>query len=245
MRRTLDAATESLSTAERPTETVLVGALLTLGSAVAPVLWIPLVGYAVRAVRAATESETPLPPFEEWTDLLLDGGRATLAAVPLHLPALAVLRFAVGFDRARLTAPYLVSDLGRGVLPGLDPFAALLAVVALEIVAGYLSLAALVAVARRGSLDAALVESTLEVARDGAFARAASVAVAVGIAGYVLGGAVVVLPVLGSVASAAVSFVALLVGASVLGASAAIDDGGPSDDGSFAATPLADGGVRE
>ncbi|RDI71292.1 DUF4013 domain-containing protein [Halopelagius longus] len=217
MRHTLDVAMESLSTAERRTETVIVGSLLTLGSAIAPVLWIPLVGYAVRAVRSAAESETALPTFEGWDGLLLDGGRATLAAVPLHLPGLVVLRFAVGFDRARLTAPYLFSDLRRGVLPGLDLFVGLLAVVALEIAAGYLSLAVLVAVARRGSLGPGLVATTSEIARDGAFARTSSLAVAVGTVGHVLGGVVAAVPILGGPASAAVSFLAVAVGASVLG----------------------------
>ncbi|MFC6826468.1 DUF4013 domain-containing protein [Halopelagius fulvigenes] len=233
MRRTLTATMESLSTAERRAETVIVGALLTLGSAVAPILGIALLGYAVCVVRSAAESDAALPTFGGWGDVLLTGGRAALAVLPLHLPGLVVLRFAIGFDRAHLVSPYLFADLRNGVLPALDLFAGVLAIVVLEIVAGYLSVAALVAVAHRRSVGVGLVETALEVARDGAYARAFSVALAAGTVGHVLGGVVAAVPLVGEPASAAVSFLALVVGASVVGhaCSSAGGPGGP--DGSL------------
>lgn len=248
MRQTLDGAIRPLSTAEHRTETVLAGTLLALASTAAPVLSVGLLGYLVRVVRSAGGVDPELPTFGAWRGVVVDGFRVALAAGPLHLPAAAVVAFVVGFDRTRLVAPTLASGLRGGVLPGLDLFAGLLAVVALEIVAGYLSVAVLVAVARRGSLSLGLVETSLEIARDGAFARAFSLALAVGTAGHVLRGVAAAVPLLGGPASAAVSFVALVVGAALLGRETPPVDGfgGRTDGIPFAAAGNASAdGVRE
>lgn len=253
MRRLFDAAVQSLPTAERGTETVLTGTLLTLGCSVAPVLGVALLGYAVRVARSASGADTALPAFEGWADILSDGVRAALATLPLHLPGAAVFAFVVGVDRTRLVAPSLFFTLRDGVFPALDLLVGVLAVVALEIAAGYLSVAALVAVARRGSLGVSLAETTLEIARDGAFARAFSFALAVGTVGHVLRGVVGAVPLLGELASAAVAFVALVVGASLVGrATPSVGrlggraTGGQTTDIPFDATPATPAdGVRE
>lgn len=249
MRRTLDGAIRSLSTAEHRTETALSGTLLTLASTAAPVLAVALLGYAVRVVRSAGGVDTELPRFGDWKRLVFDGLRAALAMFPLHLPGAAAFAFVVDFDRTHLVAPSLLFDLRSSVLPGLDPFVGLVAVVALEIVAGYLSAAVLVAVARRESLDVEVAETAIEIARDGTFARAFSVALAVCTVGHVLRGVVAAVPLLGGPASAAVSFVALVVGASLVGRTTPSVGGsaGPTGHIPFDA-PVANasaGGVRE
>ncbi|SFF90761.1 Protein of unknown function [Halopelagius inordinatus] len=217
MRHHLGAAVRSLSTAEHRLDTVITGTLLALGSTVAPVLVVALLGYVVRVVRGASGVDAELPAFDEWTGVLLDGGRAALATGPLHLPGAAVFAFVVGFDRTHLVAPSLFFGLRRGALPSLDLFVGVLSIVVLEIVAGYLSAAALVAVARGESVGVEVAEAALDIARDGTFARALSVALAVGTVGRVLSGVAAAVPLFGLPAGAAVSFAALVVGASVVG----------------------------
>lgn len=249
MRHRLDAAIRSLPTAEHRLDTVLTGTLLTLGSTAAPVLVVALLGYVVRVVRGASGVDAELPAFDEWTGVFLDGGRAALATGPLHLPGAAVFAFVVGFDRTHLVAPSLFFGPRRGGLPALDLFVGVLVVVVLEIVAGYLSAAALVAVARRESVGVEVAETALDIARDGTFARAFSVALAVGTVGHALSGVAAAVPLFGPPAGAAVSFAAVVVGASVVGRTAPSVGGfgGRTDGIAFdtSATHASADGVRE
>jgi hypothetical protein len=217
MRQNLDAAVRSFATAEHRTETLITGTLLTLASAVAPVVGLALFGYVVRVVRAGGDGSASLPAFDEWRALALDGGRAALATAPLHLPGLVVLAAVLGAHEWRLASPYALVALRDGVVPPLGLVAGILAVVGLELVAGYLSVAVLVAVARRGSLGFGVFERAADLARDRAFVRGFALAFVVGVVGHVLGGFARLVPVLGGPTSACVSFVALVVGASVLG----------------------------
>ncbi|WP_324760080.1 DUF4013 domain-containing protein [Haloarcula sp. GH36] len=61
----------------------LLGSVVSLLGAILPPLQLFTVGYAVQLSRGAARGDRTQPPFEGWRDLLVDGGRATVALVVL------------------------------------------------------------------------------------------------------------------------------------------------------------------
>lgn len=219
-------------------DTFVVGTLLTLATVSAPVVAVLLVGYAVRAVRRRARGEG-VPAFEDWRALSADGLRAAVPAALFHLPAAAVVA-AVGFDRM-LRGPSSLAYVGHYALsPDYGAVAAIAAVALLELAAGYLSVASLVAVARTGALGVDLPETVASVARDGRFVRAFGVALAVGFVARVARLAVGVVPFVGAPVGAFVAFVGLLLAASAL---AGVVDGDSGSDPLATALDGSDEGV--
>jgi hypothetical protein len=197
--------------------TLTVGTLATLATPVAPVVLLLLAGYLARVLRSA---DGVSPTFADAGGLLRDGLRTAVVALPMHLPAAALLAVTVGTDRLQYLAPTLYTDLSRGVVPAFGVVAALLVAVALEVVAGYLSVVLVTVVSRRRSLGAVRSPDVARLATSRRFARAVSVAAAAVAASRILAALAGVLPAVGAALSAAVTFVAVVGGASYVAQSA-------------------------
>jgi hypothetical protein len=196
------------------TDTLLVGTILTLATASAPVVGLLLVGYVVRTVRRRACGDG-VPGFDNWRALAGDGVRAAAVTGVLHLPAAAVVAV-VGLDRMLRSASSLAFANHYALSPDYGAVAALAAIALLELVAGYLSVATLVGLVRTGSADARLPSAVAEIARDPRFVRAFGLVLAVG-AGARLGRlTLAALPFVGEPLGAFVSFAGVVVAASAL-----------------------------
>lgn len=196
------------------TDTLLVGTLLTLATASAPVVGLLLVGYAVRTTRRRACGDG-VPAFDDWRALAGDGVRAAAATSLLHLPAAAVVAV-VGLDRMLRGASSLSYLSHYALSPDYAAVAAVAVVALLELVAGYLSVATLVGLARTGSADARLPSVVAELARDRRFVRAFGLTLAVGGGARLARFVLATLPVAGELLGALVSFAGVVVAASVL-----------------------------
>ncbi|SFR37115.1 DUF4013 domain-containing protein [Halogeometricum limi] len=196
------------------TDTLVVGTLLTLASVSTPVLGVLLAGYAVRAIRRRARGDG-LAAFDDWRGLAGDGVRVAAVTLPLHLPAVGVVAL-VGLDRTLMSISSLAHFGSPFLAPDYAAVAALLFVVVLELLAGYLSVAGLVRVAQVGSLRGYHVGDVVALARDPGFARAFALACVVGVVARLAGLAVAALPFVGVPLGAFVAFVGLVVAASVL-----------------------------
>jgi hypothetical protein len=195
------------------TDTLLVGTLVTLATASAPVVGLLVLGYAVRTTRRRARGGG-LPAFDDWRALAGDGVRAAATSV-LHLPAAAVVAV-VGLDRMLRGASSLAYLSHYALSPDYGAVAAIAAVALLELVAGYLSVATLVGLARTGAVDARLPSVVAELVRDPRFGRAFGLTLAVGGGARLARLALATLPVVGEPLGAFVSFVGVVVASSVL-----------------------------
>ena len=218
------------------TDTLLVGTLVTLATASTPVVGLLVLGYAVRTTRRRARGEG-LPAFDDWRALAGDGVRAAAATSVLHLPAAAVVAV-VGLDRMLRGASSLAYLSHYALSPDYGAVAAIAAVALLELVAGYLSVATLVGLARTGAVDARLPSVVAELVRDPRFGRAFGLALAVGGGARLARLALATLPVVGEPLGAFVSFVGVVVASSAL---ASVVDGGDDRLASAAETPGRDG----
>ncbi|WP_276272771.1 DUF4013 domain-containing protein [Haloarcula litorea] len=202
--------------------TVLVGGVLTLlGVLIVPTILVS--GYLVRVIRSRADGEAGLPAFEDWTDLLVDGLKATVISVVYMLVPLVVAGVAVG---GALVSFATGSDLGAGVgLFGL--LAGLLVSGLLTLVFGYLAVAGLVNFACEREFGAAFdVDTVRTLALSREYAVPWLVSVAVFLGASVVVGVLNGVPLLGTVVGAFVFFYAYLVAADLwaTGYNAALDD---------------------
>jgi hypothetical protein len=194
-------------------ETVLIGGVLLIFSW----LLVPLfavMGYIVRVVRRTAAGNDEAPAFEDWEDLVVTGAKAF------------AIQFVYGVVPALLAAVFV----GVGVLgaasgsEGGVAFGGLLAVVGvllavvLGLLAAYLSPAAIANFAERGTVGAGFAVGDLRpIWTSAVYARAWLLGAVVVLAAGVVGGLLGVVPVLGQVLTAFVTFYALVAAYYVIG----------------------------
>jgi hypothetical protein len=207
--------TESLGylrTSDDWVKTVVIGGFLTLlGVLVVPPILVA--GYLVRVLRATMHGDETPPRFDDWRDLADDGLRAFAIALAYGLVPAVLLATTVVF--AGLAAgPGPRSGL---IVGGVALVGGLLALVA-GLLAAYVLPAALANYAEQGSVRAGFAVGDLRPVRtSGTYATAWVMGFAV-----VLGAAVVtallnVVPLLGTVAGAFVSFYAITAAYYIVG----------------------------
>ncbi|MFB6080773.1 MAG: DUF4013 domain-containing protein [Haloferacaceae archaeon] len=194
-------------------KTVLIGGVLLIFSWLLLPLFLVL-GYVVRVVRRTAAGNEEAPVFEDWEDLLVTGAKAF------------VIQFAYGFVPAVLAVVFVgfgvlgAASGGRGgaALGGVLAVVGVLLAFVLGLLAAYLTPAAIANFAERGVLGAGFaVDDLRPVWTSAAYARAwlmgAAVVVAAGIVGSLLG----LVPVLGQVLVAFVTFYALVAAYYIIG----------------------------
>lgn len=199
--------TESLDYPRSGTDavkTIVIGGLLTLlGVLVVPLLFVG--GYTVRVAGAVVDGEDCAPRFEHWSDLFVDGLKATFVGIVYFaLPTLVLAATGI--------FALVVSDgsPASAFLTGTVALAGLALAGLLGLVCWYVGAAGFVNFARTGRLGAAFAVGDLRpVLTSGTYATSWLFAVVVLVAASVLGGALEVLPFgLGVVASAVLLFYA-------------------------------------
>ncbi|WP_081909191.1 DUF4013 domain-containing protein [Haloferax prahovense] len=199
-------------------DTTLVGVLATLASFATPLAGVLLAGYVVRLVRAGDRDATALPSFDDYTDMVADGARLSAALVALQLPAVGLATAALpgsGLSLATLTYatnPAMLGLLGLSALETVGLVAAGLA----ALMGSYLSVAATVAIAREGSLVAA-IPVTRDLAFDRSFIGVASGVALVGFVAGLLVALCAAVPAVGTALAATASFYSLVASATLLG----------------------------
>jgi len=216
---------------EESTRTIAIGGLLTVFAfLVLPVLF--MLGYVVRVLRTSVDGEAEPPAFDTWGDLLVDGLKAFViglvySLVPLLLTVAATLAIAIPVGTFVVTTPGEVASSAGAA--GLGAVSAVLVLfgLGLLLVAGVASLAlayvlpaALVAFASSGRMASAFAFGDLwQVLRTGTYGVGWLLALAVSVVASAAVGALAVVPVLGYVVGAFVSFYALVVAARLYGES--------------------------
>ncbi|EMA01549.1 DUF4013 domain-containing protein [Haloferax denitrificans] len=199
-------------------DTAVIGVLSTLASLATPLAGILLAGYVVRLVRAGDREAAALPSFDDLAGMAVDGARLSAALVALQLPALALATAALpgsGPSIAMLSYATHPEMLGLLGLTALDT-AGLVAAGLASLAGSYLSLAAAVALAREGSLAAA-IPVTRTLAFDRSFVRVASAVALVVFVARLLVALCAAVPVAGALLAATASFLFLVVSATLLG----------------------------
>ena len=176
----------------------------------APLVYLPLVGYGVAISRALLEAEETLPGWSRWRGLVRDGSWATAVGGLFAVPLVVLVAAAIGG----------VSLVGGTTGTALAGLAGLLAVLYALMVA-YVFPAAVVSATHEGSARAAFDTETLrEAATDETYVRTWLAGAALLLAGAVVGGALSV-----AVVGFAVLFVAQVAAARLFteGTVAALD----------------------
>lgn len=187
-------------------KTVVIGSILTLfGFLLIPA--IPVFGYYMRVMRGTVDGETEPPVFDEWGDLFVDGLKGFVVAfVYMLIPAI-VFGVTVG---GLVTAAASGGDVGFGAVAG--ALAGLAVGVLVSLVFWYIVPAAVVNVARTGNVGSGFAFGDLRpvlMSRSYAVPWLLSLAVLIG-AGIVTG-LLNIIPILGFVLAAPVSFYAAVV----------------------------------
>lgn len=199
-------------------DTVAVGTLVTLASFATPLAGVLLVGYLARLVRAGTHRATALPTFDDVPDLAVEGTRLSAVLVALQLPAVAVASVVFGSSGVPLTASTVLSDPRLLQYVDLSVFGVVGLVVAgcLALGGAYLGAAATVALARERSVAASLAQIR-PLAFDPSVRSAVAASALVVFGGRLLGVFVGVVPFVGVVLTAGVSFLTVAAAATLLG----------------------------
>lgn len=194
-------------------KSLLIGGVLTLLA----VLIVPLFfvyGYLIRVLRSGMDEAAEPPSFDDWGTLLREGVVAFVVLLVYQLIPLLVAAVTVGGSVAALGSG---SEVGGAVgAVGLIAGLALSALVALAF--GYLTLIALANYAHVGSVGAAFDASVLRsVAVDGEYAIPWLYGVGVLIGATVVSGVLGLVPFLGAIAGAFVTFYGQVVAAWIWG----------------------------
>ena len=191
-------------------KTLLAGTLLSLlGVLLLPAVFVA--GYTMRVLRAVAADEEALPGWDDWTDLFVDGLRATVVSVAyLLVPMLLVVGAIVAF---------LVPFPGEPTrLVTLLAWAVALLSLPLLFAATYVLPAALVNTAVTRRIGAGFAFRRLwPVLTSGSYATAWLLALLVSLLSGVVGGLVVLVPLAGFVVAVAVGFYATLATAYLYG----------------------------
>lgn len=199
-------------------DTVAVGVLVTLAAFATPLSGVVLAGYVVRLVRAGRRDATALPAFDDVLDMTIDGARLSVVLVALQAPGVVLATVVLGSSRTPVSLVAALSDPRLLTYAGLSAFDVGGLVVAgiAAFVGTYLATTATVALAAEGSLVAS-IPVTRTLASDTSFASLVSATMLVVFGGRILGSLSGAVPLVGSVLTACVSFLTLVVAATLLG----------------------------
>jgi hypothetical protein len=213
-------------------KSLLIGGVLTLLAVLVVPLFF-LYGYLIRVLRSGMDEAAEPPSFDDWGTLLREGVVAFVVLLIYQLVPLLVAAVTVGGSLAALGTG---SEVGGAVgVVGLVAGLALSALVALAF--GYLTLIALANYAHVGSFGAAFDVSVLRaVAVDGAYAVPWLYGVGVLIGATVVSGVLGLVPLLGAIAGAFVTFYGQVVAAWFWGKGFADATGSGRVDGTDAGT---------
>ncbi len=191
--------------------TILIGGVLTLfGFLIVPLILV--YGYLVRVIQARLAGETAPPVFEEWGQLLVVGIQAFVIGLIFMLIPLIVAATTIG---GAIVAFATGTEVGAGVgMLGL--FVGILLSFVLALLFGYIAVAAIVNFARTERFGDAFAISEIKPIlfhRDYAIGWLAGVAVI--LAASIIGAMLNVIPLIGWVVAAFVSFYAQIAAVSL------------------------------
>lgn len=188
-------------------KTVLVGGLLVFFGFLLVPLFVAY-GYLVRVVRHELDMEPEPPVFEDWGELLVDGGKAWAISFVYMLVPLVVAGVTVGGSLAAMaTGNETAAAAGFGGL-----WIGLLLSGLLALVFGYLAVVGILNFADTGRFGAGFdVETIRTVALDREFALSWLVSIAVFVVAGIVGG----IPVIGWILAPFASFYAAVVAANL------------------------------
>jgi hypothetical protein len=201
-----------LRTSDDWVKTVVIGGFLALlGVFVVPTMLVA--GYLVRVLRATMHGDETPPRFDDWGSLAGDGVRAFVIALVYGLvPGTLIAVTAVLAGIAAGPGPR------SGLVVGAVTLVGALFVLVLGLLAAYVTPAALANYAERGSVRAGFaVDDLRPVLTSGTYATAWATGFVVVLGGAIVGGLLNVVPVLGTVAGAFVSFYALTAAYYIVG----------------------------
>ncbi|KAB1196017.1 MULTISPECIES: DUF4013 domain-containing protein [Haloferax] len=196
-------------------KTVLIGGVLGLLS----ILIIPsfiVIGYLLRVVRTTMRGDETPPEFDDWGDMLVDGVKGfAIAFVYALIPAIIALVF--GFAGFVSIVAGGGSDVA-GAFGGIVTLLGLLVAFFLSIIALYLIPAALANYAETDRMGAAFEFNTLRpILTSGKYATAWLMAFVVLFASSIVVGILNIIPVLGFVVGAFVTFYAAVAAYYIIG----------------------------
>ncbi len=205
----LESAIRYPSTREDWYIVIAIGGVLTLLS----FLILPLIlvyGYLVRLIRERLTGATEPPPFEDWTDLFVDGIQAwVIGLVYLLIPLLIVVATVGGTFLSVIMGGETV---GIGTILGM--FGGLFVAGVLALVFWYAAAAGIVNFARTGSLAAAFAVADIKpVLLDRRYAVAWLLALVIILAAGFIGAMLSAIPVIGTIIAAFIGFYAQMVAA--------------------------------
>lgn len=209
----IPAAMNYLRESEDAATTVIIGGILTLFA----FLIVPLfavAGYLVRVLDRTASGEEEPPIFEDWGDLIVEGAKASIVAfVYASVPTVVLLAFVVSGG--------LLGSSDSGVLGAVGAIGVVLGLVAwigLSLAAAYVVPVALANFAENRTLGAGFDRATLgRVLVDRTYAVGWLTALAVVVAGGLVAGLLSLLPIVGAIAGAFVSFYAAVMAYYVVG----------------------------
>lgn len=194
-------------------KTVLVGGILLIfGWLLVPMF--VLMGYIVRVLRRTAAGNDEAPVFDDWEDLLVTGAKAF------------AIQFGYGFVPALLAAVFVVFGVlgaasgseGGAAVGGLLAVVGVLVASVLGLLAAYLSPAAVANFAERGTIGAGFALDDLRpVWTSAVYARAWLLGAVVVLGAGIVGGLLGIVPVLGQVLTAFVTFYALVAASYIVG----------------------------
>jgi hypothetical protein len=193
-------------------KTVVIGGLLTLlGFLVVPTVLVA--GYLVRVLRGTMHGDDDAPRFDDWGDLAGDGIRAFAIAVVYGLvPALLIA------VTAGLAAAVAGPGPRSGLVVGAVTFVGGLLALALGLLAAYIVPAAVANYAEQDSFRAGFaVDDLRPVLTSGTYATAWVMGFAVILGAGIVAAALNVVPLLGTVVGAFVSFYAITAAYYIVG----------------------------
>lgn len=196
-----------LRTDDNWTRTVLIGGILSLlGVLVVPTILV--LGYLIRVLRGTMHGDDRVPAFDEWADLFVDGLKAlAITLVYGFIPAAVGAAVVAGGVLSFTVAAGGGSGAAAGGLGLVVVLVGSLLTLVLGLLAAYITPAATAAFAETGRLSAAFAVGDLRpVLVSGTYATAWLSAVAIAVAGGLVGAALNAIPVLGFVIAGFVAF---------------------------------------
>jgi hypothetical protein len=193
--------------------TVVIGGLLVAFSWLLIPLF-PVLGYVVRVLRRTSTGDDRPPAFDDWEDLTVTGAKAFV--VQLGYGIVPAVLAAVFVGAAVLGA--VSGSEGAAAVGGVVAAVGILLAVVLGLVAMYLTPAAIANFAEKGTVRAGFAFGDLRpVWTSSTYAKAWLLGFVVVVAAGVVGGIVGVVPVLGQILTAFVTFYALVAATYIVG----------------------------
>ncbi len=193
--------------------TVIIGGILSLfGFLIVPLF--AITGYLVRVLDRTASGNDEAPGFEDWSELIVEGAKASVIMfIYAFVPVIVLIAFALSAGLLGSTGSDILGTIG-----GLGIFVGMLLWLGLSLLAAYAIPAALANFAEKRTLVSGFEVKTMRrVLMDKTYATGWLMAFLVIIGGAVVSGLLNVIPILGFIAGAFVGFYAIVAAYYIIG----------------------------